>query len=342
MLNVQDSPYIKSIHFDNAEDFIKAISFKGELYKLFHEQFIFRGHSTDKYELLPSALREFLAFDNVGSTDFASEEEKDIYIYLATTEQGQIQEELRLLQDFFNTSDRRGLYVPHIESLRNSFLIGVDVETLFRKGKWIPKEYWELAALAQHHGVKTRLLDWSHNIFVALYFASTGVFYDPKEKPDMEKCIRAFMKKKDAPQKHNIEIWALDTNVVMVKPTEMPFHIIQPRYHNNDNLCAQKGLFTFWKSIKPSMLGKDGKLDVESQTDRRPSDVRLDSYLKEIKAPEKHYLYQITIPQDAARDIYSFIEKMGYNASTLFPGYDGVVRFMNEHSKILRNNREKV
>ena len=53
-------------------------------------------------------------------------------------------------------------------------------------------------------------------------------------------------------------------------------------------------------------------------------------------------LYQITIPRDAARDIYSFIEKMGYNASTLFPGYDGVTRYMHEHSMILRNNGKEV
>ena len=334
MLHIQDSPYIKSIHYDYAKDFIKAISYNGKLYKLFHDQFIFRGHSTDKYELIPSALREYLAFDNVKSTDFASEEEKVIFTYLAPTEQAQIQKELKLLHDFFNTCDKRGLYVPHIESLRNSFLIGVDVETLFLEGKWIPKEYWELAALAQHHRVKTRLLDWTHDIFVSLYFASAGVYNDLKEKLDMAKYIRAFIEKEDTFPKHNMEIWALDTNVVMVKPIKMPFHIIQPRYHNNDNLCAQKGIFTFWESIKPGIYGKDGKIDVESQTDRRPLDIQLDSYLREIKAPKKHYLYQITIPQDAAREIYSFIEKMGYNASTLFPGYDGVARYMNEHSMI--------
>lgn len=342
MLKAQESPYIKTLHYDNADDFINAISYKGELYELINDHYIFRGHSTEEYGLLPTALRKYLVFENEKPVEFSSDEQRKMYVYLATTEYSQILEEYRLLQDFFNACDKNGLYVPHIESLRNSFCPGIDVDILLLENPWIPRRYWGLAALAQHHGVKTRLLDWSYDINVALYFATTGVYNDPNEKLDLMEALKGHRKGEDCPPKHNMELWVLNTDVVMAKPKQVPLHIIQPRYYNNDNLCAQKGVLTYWKSIHPALFKENGKLDLGAVTDRRTLDVQIDSYLRDNNVPEKTYLYRITIPQDAAYDIYSYIEKMGYNASTLFPGYDGVAKYLREHREIIHKRGKNV
>ena len=340
MLKVNDSPYIKAFHYNSADEFIKDISYKGRLYNLFDEHFIFRGHSTDKYELIPTALRGNLVLDTVNINELNFNEKK-ILACLAKTELTQVQEEYKLLQDFFRACDTCGLYVPHIESLRNSFYPGVDGETVLLETKWLPKDYWELAALAQHHGVKTRLLDWTHDIYVAIYFATTGVYYDPKEIISPFEYLKTHKKDCVYPPKYNMEIWALNIDVVMAKPTQMPLHIIQPRFHYNDNLCAQKGMFTFWETLYPGMLDNENKFNIKQKTDRRSLDVQLDSYLKEIQSPKNPYLYQITIPQEAAYELYSYVEKMGYNASTLLPGYDGVAKFLKEHLEIHRQEKKK-
>lgn len=56
--------------------------------------------------------------------------------------------ELRLLDDF------KGKAMPYL--------------------KHIPRTEWEWIFLAQHHGIPTRLLDWSRNPLIPLYFAVTS------------------------------------------------------------------------------------------------------------------------------------------------------------------------
>jgi len=161
---------VKDLKFDNIDDFFnQIISYKGEYYRVF-EKFIFRGHSSSKYELIPRALRK----------------EEIHYLYKlakAPTETysalHQLYSEYAVLAYFSYISDYQSLKVTPLNLV-------LDFSRKFLPTNWIPEDLHELAGLAQHYGCPTRLLDWSHNINTALYFALIGNIDNKTLKPQTE------------------------------------------------------------------------------------------------------------------------------------------------------------
>ena len=96
----------------------------------------------------------------------------------------------------------------------------------------IPTNDWEWLAIAQHHGLPTRLLDWSFNPLVALYFAV-------EERLDEDGVVYALKAPKKLPQ--NI----IDTQSPFLIEMPMKFlpNIVAPR------LWAQEALFIVSSNI---------------------------------------------------------------------------------------------
>lgn len=305
-----ESDYIKEFHYDSAVDFFNSISYGGELYQILNASFIFRGHYSDSYLLVPSALRNG-ALDDFFPTIHVDEK---MYQAAKDLEYSQILQEYQLLQRFYNYSDRNSLQVPNCERMRGSVVRGYDFESIFIKEKWLPREFWELAALAQHYGVPTRLLDWTANINTALYFASRDYPLSTKNSMGIE---------------GNMEIWALDTRVAILKEDKLPLQIIRPAYHGNPNLSAQEGVFTLWQVEKP-IVNEGVPYFSTERTDRSPLDKQLIEGLEKLQSEKRPYLLHITIPQSSAPDIFGHLERIGHNAAKLFPGYGGVALSIKE------------
>ncbi len=62
-------------------------------------------------------------------------------------------------------------------------VLGVFTNHLVTYVQHLPRNDWESLAIAQHHGLPTRFMDWTTNPLVALYFAARETKADDGDKP---------------------------------------------------------------------------------------------------------------------------------------------------------------
>jgi FRG domain. len=300
---------IETHNFASADEMFEFFSPWGESSNL--DGFIFRGHSQDSYELIPTALRPNNVdwFWNTCGLGRPIEPQHNWQTW-------QVKGEYSVLRAFYRLADQRGLEVPVSERVRLNLAQEFDFQGLnspHESDIWIPKDLLETAALAQHYGIPTRLLDWTYDIFVALYFALTGAIESDG----------------------NLEIWALNKErLSFLKPTVNRVNIdfITPHYANNPNLNAQKGLFTHWPIQLPSMVNEmqlfqRGRVAL---VDRRPLNVLIaENYKCEGNIP---IFKRFTLPCSEAKRGCNILSKLGYDAARIFPGYNGVAEhLLNQH-----------
>ena len=353
MIKTENRAYIKDLSYDNADSFLRDVSYGGKLYDLFDNNFIFRGHSSDKYKLLPVVLRDNQYYKKYGVKDIT--EELKVY---AVTEFAQALIEYQILEEFFKLCDETQLYVPEVRRIRELMPWKMQgLSFLLNEGIWLPEELYELATFAQHYGVPTRLLDWTQDINIAIYFAVSGAIqrmYNPRKltfhqwKEEFSQELSKFKdyhfnkEWKDDVGKKNIEIWALDTSVRFQNIKDNPLQVIHPRYHENGNLGAQKGILTFWEIKKPIKRHKEkGLIPDFKLKDSKTLDEQLSDFLAKNETPSKPYLYRITIPEAGVLELYKYTKHYGCDAAHLFPGYDGVAKCMNEDEMVSKLIKEK-
>jgi hypothetical protein len=298
--------------YKKAEDLIGEILVGEKRWPL--RNYIFRGEDSAKYKLLPSSLRENRLNQPIrsGRTDMTNEQYSNYNFPWVT-------DEYQELKRFYSVCNRRGIHLPRVErfELENQYEFP-ESSRIDSSDIWIPDDLLEIAALAQHYGLPTRLLDWSHDFLTALYFASTGAI---KRYHDRD-TTKAF------DSEDFIVVWALDKNHSVFKRDygAQVIMLVNPPYHRNPNLAAQTGVFTHtrseWEKIS-SHLTSPQRIDVT------PLDARIRA-MPEIPEEPSIILYKLMLPVTESNRAYELLRNIGVDASRLFPGLEGIVKAIKE------------
>lgn len=289
----------KEITYESFDEFyIEFLLPKGKYASIFdtYDQMIFRGEESDNYTLIPSALRP-QGRNLIKSISPIKNESDNAF--------GYISEELGAVCEFCKSANLQGLYIP--ESI-NSYVNVYDIPMPIMgasKINWIPEKFYEIFALAQHYGIPTRLLDFTYDINIALYFACVNK-------------LKGITKNKIPNDKHFV-IWIMNIGFKTIQlRNNINLKIILPRYKNNNNIISQKGLFVFLSE----QITIDKKIDIK---------LPLDEVIRRSSCKsERTLLYKILLPNKELVNVFMFLSRAGYLHSRIYPGYNEIIEDLKE------------
>ena len=303
--------------FANAHLLLKALDVEAKMYRvnggLERRAFLFRGHEDASWELLPSIFR-------ISASAAPEEKKRHRGFVQAHHMAGHIQRELDPFYQFLEGINDLGMFIDNgsvkiMNDMRSRVRVGSKLlETKWPELDFPTQEQLSALALAQHYGLPTRLLDWTANPYVALFFAIERIrsFYDFRTEKELG-------------------IWILPRDLLDLTQFFKFLKVVEVPRFQNPNIIAQQGLFT--SHIPPFAEWRDKGVQPPIDADKETY-MTLNRYLTDHNNDELHQQaldvvgkpLLFKLGHNEIEPLRRKLDQLNINWRTLMPNLEGATK----------------
>jgi hypothetical protein len=190
-----------------------------------------------------------------------------------------------------------------------------------------------IAALAQHHGIPTRLLDWSYDARKAAYFACRGIHNDDRSRMDKHIALFAinpFMLKNRFLYEESLLPQITDDLSVEVFLSR--HSVFTEKNQTTSFIAAQEGLFTYPEHADLYYLFTGSYPDILTTILRKHEWETKYQLGEGVAFPVTDYIRKITLPYSQVDALLEMLDDERVILTTLMPALDRMKECMMERS----------